>query len=171
MLRRLAAYNVPMRRGLVIALVSLTAAVAFIVGLPVVRSATLTPVEASVPLEVDTIKAEHLLAPAPPTTIEPVGPGPGSFADVADRLNPAIVNIQATSRGEARSLRRSARPAIETNIEWSQVALEVNRQPTHTLEDYLRLTDGVRFGDVLAIYLYDPQRRQHRLRTMRIEER
>jgi S1-C subfamily serine protease len=62
-------------------------------------------------------------------------------------------------------------PAFEADIERDQVVLEVNRQPTHTLEDYLRLTDGVRSGDVLAIYLYAPQRRQHQLRTVRIEER
>jgi hypothetical protein len=62
-------------------------------------------------------------------------------------------------------------PAFEADIERDQVVLEVNRQPTHTLEDYLRLTGGVRSGDVLAIYLYDPQRRQHQLRTVRIEER
>jgi hypothetical protein len=89
--------------GFVIALVSLTVA----------RSAAPAPVEASVPPEFDAIKTEHLLPPAAPTAIEPVGPGPASFADVADRLNPAVVKIKATSRGDARSLRHSALPAPE----------------------------------------------------------
>lgn len=102
-----------MPRGFVIALVSLTAAVAFIVGLTVARSAAPVPVEASVPPVFEPFKTEHLLPAAAPVTIEPVGPGLASFADVADRLNPAVVNIKATSRGGDRSLRRSVLPSPE----------------------------------------------------------
>src|SRR5262249_52755645 len=41
-----------------------------------------------------------------PAPTAATGPIVGSFADIADRLNPAVVNIDASSRGTVHSRRR-----------------------------------------------------------------
>ena len=78
--------------------VSLAATVAFLVGLVVAGSMTPAPaVSATTP-------------PVSRTTSAPPAPaagGPVSFADIAERLNPAVVNIDATLRGEDRPRRRA----------------------------------------------------------------
>ena len=81
--------------------VSLAATVAFLVGLVVAGTMTPAPAVSATP-------------PAPTRTSAPVPapavPGVVSFADIAERLNPAVVNIDATSRVEARPRRRSPFP-------------------------------------------------------------
>ena len=73
--------------------VSLTATVAFLIGLVVAGSMTPAPaVSATAPQPVSARGA----------SAGSVSPEGVSFADIAERLNPAVVSIDATSRGEAR---------------------------------------------------------------------
>src|SRR3989442_9680884 len=88
-----------MTRRFVIATVFLTATVAFLVGLIVAGS--MSPSRA--------VSAPPPAAPAPARTSPPsvvLAPGAVSFADIAERLNPAVVNIDATARGSERRSRR-----------------------------------------------------------------
>jgi serine protease Do len=62
-------------------------------------------------------------------------------------------------------------PAFDADIERGHVVLEVNRRPVRTIEEFRRLTNAVRPGDVLAIYTYVPEIQQRQLRTVRIDER
>jgi serine protease Do len=62
-------------------------------------------------------------------------------------------------------------PAFDADIERGHVVLEVNRRPVRTIDEFRRLTSGVRPGDVLAIYTYVPEIQQRQLRTVRIDER
>ena len=88
-----------MTRRFLAVTVALTATVAFLIGLVV--AGTMTPAP-----------AVSATTPRPPVVrngvrdvvrdaaIEPVPPERVSFADIAERLNPAVVNIDATSRGD-----------------------------------------------------------------------
>jgi serine protease Do len=87
---------VGMTRRFLVVTVSLTATVAFLVGLIVAGTMTPAPANSATP---------------PRTTVRALATSTGSpdsisFADVAERLNPAVVNIDATSRGAGRQGRR-----------------------------------------------------------------
>jgi serine protease Do len=85
-----------MTRRFLVATVCLTAVVAFLVGLIVAGSMTPAPAVSATPKKVVVARAPDALAAADAV----------SFADIAERLNPAVVNIDATSRGsDARSRR------------------------------------------------------------------
>ena len=60
-------------------------------------------------------------------------------------------------------------PAFDADIERGHVLLEINRQRVHTIEDYRRLTDGARPGDILTLYLYKPELNQRALETVKID--
>jgi serine protease Do len=62
-------------------------------------------------------------------------------------------------------------PAFDAEIDRGHVVLEVNRRPVRSIEEYRRLTNAARPGDVLAIYTYVPDLQQRQLRTVRIDER
>ena len=80
------------RRFLVVA-ASLIATVGFLVGLIVAGSMLPTPASSA---------PEPRLAPRRAANASVAGPAVASFADVAERLNPAVVNIDATVRGTGR---------------------------------------------------------------------
>lgn len=90
------------RRFLVVS-VCLTATVAFLVGLIV--AGTMTP---------STARSASAGAPPARSVVHAVSPVAGvvlpSFADIAERLNPAVVNVDATSRGHRRSQPRLGAP-------------------------------------------------------------
>jgi serine protease Do len=81
------------------ATVGLTAVVAFLVGLIVAGSMVPAPAISAPP-------RPAVMAPARSTAPAPVPTNAVSFADIAERLNPAVVNIDATSRGNERQRRR-----------------------------------------------------------------
>jgi serine protease Do len=62
-------------------------------------------------------------------------------------------------------------PAFDAEIDRGHVVLEVNRRPVRSIEDYRRLTNAARPGDILAVYTYVPEIQQRQLRTVRIDER
>src|SRR5919106_3452329 len=89
-----------MTRRFLVATVCLTAVVAFLVGLIVAGS--MTPAAAvSAPSTKSRPSRASTAALAPPVV---------SFADIAEKLNPAVVNIDATSRGTENRRRRFGVP-------------------------------------------------------------
>jgi serine protease Do len=62
-------------------------------------------------------------------------------------------------------------PGFDADIERGHVVLEVNRRPVRSIEEFRRLTNVARPGDVLAFYLYVPEIQQRALRTVRLDER
>jgi serine protease Do len=89
-----------MTRRFLIVTVCLTATVAFLVGLIVAGSMTPSRAVSFEPPEAPAaaVRTAAVVAAVPPGAI--------SFADIAERLNPAVVNIDATSRGAERRSRR-----------------------------------------------------------------
>ena len=90
-----------MTRRFVVVTVCLTATIAFLIGLIVAGSMTPQPA-----ISAPTAPAFSVRTRAAAT----LAPVVSSFADVAERLNPAVVNIDATTRGAARSRRFGGLP-------------------------------------------------------------
>src|SRR5688572_10868936 len=89
---------VGMARRFLVVTVCLVATVSFLVGLIVAGSTMPTPAQSAPEVAVRTTPrgaATHA-----------TGPMSGSFADIAERLNPAVVNIDATTRDGSRVRRR-----------------------------------------------------------------
>jgi hypothetical protein len=49
------------------------------------------------------------------------------------------------------------------------VLLEINRQRVRSYDDYRRLTENVRAGDVLAFYVYKPNPPRRELHTVKVD--
>jgi serine protease Do len=62
-------------------------------------------------------------------------------------------------------------PGFDAEIERGHVVLEVNRRPVRSIEEFRRLANAARPGDVLAFYLYVPEIQQRALRTVRLDDR
>jgi serine protease Do len=61
--------------------------------------------------------------------------------------------------------------AYDGGIERGAIILEVNRQPVNSIAGWRRIVGAARPGDVLAIYLYEPELDQRAIRTVRTESR
>jgi serine protease Do len=91
-----------MTRGFVAVTASLLATVSFLIGLVVAGTLTPSPaISASAPRLIAARAANRTAA----------GPAVASFADIAERLNPTVVNIDATVRGDGRARRRPIAPS------------------------------------------------------------
>jgi serine protease Do len=87
-----------MTRRFLMVTVGLAATVAFLAGLIVAGTWTPTPAHSA---------PEPSAAASRRPSEAIITPSVGSFADIAERLNPAVVNIDATMRGNARVRRRA----------------------------------------------------------------
>lgn len=61
--------------------------------------------------------------------------------------------------------------AYDGGIERGSIILEINRQPVNSVAGFRRMVSAARPGDVLAIYLYEPELDQRAIRTVRTESR
>ena len=62
-------------------------------------------------------------------------------------------------------------PAFDADIERGHVAARDQPAAVQSIEDYRRLTDSARPGDMLTLYLYKPELNQRALETVKIDER
>jgi serine protease Do len=62
-----------------------------------------------------------------------------------------------------------AGPAYDARIERGYVLLEINRQPVRSLDEYEQLLARAKAGDVLALYLYNPETLQRTLHTLTLD--
>jgi serine protease Do len=61
--------------------------------------------------------------------------------------------------------------AYDGGIERGSIILEINRQPVNSIVGFRRIVGAARPGDVLAVYLYEPDLDQRAIRTVRTESR
>ena len=61
--------------------------------------------------------------------------------------------------------------AYDGGIERGAIILEINRQPVNSVAGFRRIVGASRPGDVLAIYLFEPELDQRAIRTVRTESR
>ena len=83
----------------------------------------------------------------------------------------ARYRMPSGTRGVVVSRVEPMSPAFDADIERGHVLLEINRQRIQSIEDYRRLTDNARPGDILTMYLYKPELNQRALETIKIDER
>jgi serine protease Do len=100
-------------------------------------------------------------------------PGPllGLSVRDLDAQFAARYRLPQGTRGVVVSRVEPMSPAFDADIERGHVLLEINRQRIESIEDYRRLTDGARPGDILTMYLYKPELNQRALETVKIDER
>jgi serine protease Do len=60
-------------------------------------------------------------------------------------------------------------PADAAELQHGDVVIEINRKPVPSAAAYRQMVAAARPGDVLAIYLYEPETGQRALRTIRVE--
>jgi serine protease Do len=90
-----------MARRFLVVTVCLVATVAFLFGLIVAGSLTPAPAQSATKSTVPALR---------PSKLATSGPATASFADIAEQLNPAVVNIDATSRSVSRPKQRAGMP-------------------------------------------------------------
>ena len=90
-----------MARRFLVVTVCLVATVAFLFGLIVAGSLTPAPAQSATKSTVPALR---------PSKLTTSGPAVASFADIAEQLNPAVVNIDATSRTASRPKQRAGNP-------------------------------------------------------------
>ncbi len=78
-------------------------------------------------------------------------------------------NIPASVTGVLVTRVEPMSPAYDAGLQRGQIILEINRAKVTSTNDYRRLTSAVRPGDVLAVYVFDPEIDQRVLRTLRVE--
>ena len=61
--------------------------------------------------------------------------------------------------------------AYDGGIERGSIILEINRQPVNSVAGFRRVVGAARPGDVLALYLFEPELDQRAIRTVRTESR
>jgi len=89
---------IPMARRFLVVTVCLAATVAFLFGLIVAGSLTPTPAQSATKPNVSALR---------PSKLTTSGSAAASFADIAEQLNPSVVNIDATSRAGSRPRQRA----------------------------------------------------------------
>jgi serine protease Do len=62
-----------------------------------------------------------------------------------------------------------AGPGFGTDLRRGQIIIEINRQPIASTQDFNRVVGGMRPGDVMAVYVYDPALRQRSLVTVSLD--
>src|SRR3954471_21459372 len=100
----------PMSRRFTFVSVALTAVVAFLVGAIVAGGLARSAVSAGAPPKASAsrvVPVRNASAPAMASLV--------NFADVVERLNPAVVNIDTTTRGSGKRRSRGARPSAPSD--------------------------------------------------------
>lgn len=59
--------------------------------------------------------------------------------------------------------------ASDAAIHRDYVLIEINRRPVTSADNYTRIANAERPGDVLAVYVYVPGLEQHAIRAVRVE--
>jgi serine protease Do len=60
-------------------------------------------------------------------------------------------------------------PAFDADIERNFVLLEINRRPVRSIDEYRRLTADAGPGDILTLYIYNPEAPSRTLHTVKID--
>jgi serine protease Do len=97
------------------------------------------------------------------------GPALGLSVREIDRDFAARFKLPEGTQGVVISRVEPMSPAFDADIERGHVLLEVNRHPVHSVDDFRRLTANARTGDILTLYLYQPEIEQRALHTVKIE--
>jgi serine protease Do len=97
------------------------------------------------------------------------GPALGLFVRELDREFRMRYRVPDDWRGVIVSRVEPLSPASDAEIARGHVVLEINRHVTATVDDFRREVASARPGEVLTFFLFNPDRQQRELRTVRAE--
>lgn len=97
------------------------------------------------------------------------GPALGLFVRELDREFRMRYRVPDDWRGVVVSRVEPLSPASDAQIARGHVVLEINRHATATVDDFRREVASAREGEVLTFFLFNPDRQQRELRTVRAE--
>ena len=86
-------------------------------------------------------------------------------------LEDGTVPADAIERAVAHRQQMVALEFDNGGIERGSIILEINRQSINSIAGFRRIVGAARPGDVLAIYVYEPELDQRAIRTVRTESR
>lgn len=128
------------------------------------------------PVVVSTRLAEHPVLrssetgqPTAGARLDVRGPALGLFVRELDREFRMRYRVPDDAQGVVVSKVEPLSPASDADIARGHVVLEINRHPTATVDDFRREASAARPGDVLTFFLFNPDRQQRELRTLRVE--
>jgi serine protease Do len=105
-------------------------------------------------------------------SVQRTGPGELGLSLIEiDETNARRFNIPAGMTGLLVQRVEPLSVAYDGGIERGSIILEINRQPVNSIVGFRRIVGNARPGDVLAVYLYEPEIDQRAIRTVRTESR
>jgi len=105
-------------------------------------------------------------------SVQRTGPGELGLSLIEiDDSNAHRFNIPAGMTGLLVQRVEPLSVAYDGGIERGSIILEINRQPVNSVAGFRRIVGAARPGDVLAVYLYEPELDQRAIRTVRTESR
>jgi serine protease Do len=115
-------------------------------------------------------------APSVPAGDRPAPPRPADDAPLGltvRELDAAAFNrleLPSSTRGLLIARVDPLSSSYDADLRRDTVLLEVNRQPVRTVADFRRAARAVRAGDIVTLYVYEPEVDQRKLVTVRVEE-
>jgi serine protease Do len=113
-------------------------------------------------------RAEPLKVSTPREPLEPDARLGASLREIDGRL---AARLPDGAAGVIVSRVEPMGAAFEAGVERGMIILEVNRRPVRTASDVWNAVTEVPQGDLLTVYLWAPELRQHQLKAVRLYER
>ena len=88
-----------------------------------------------------------------------------------DRVTVERLELPKTMKGVLVTRVEPMSVSFDAEVERGNVLLEINRQPIDSAADFRRIARAARPGDLLTLYLYEPDLDQRKLKTIRVEDR
>jgi serine protease Do len=108
--------------------------------------------------------------PAVPKKTDPDGLLGLTVRDL-DRTTAARLDLPKGMQGVVVARVEPMSAAFDAEVQRGYVLLEINRQRVESLNDFRRITRATRTGDLLTLYLYEPDLNRRELKTIRVEDR
>jgi S1-C subfamily serine protease len=61
--------------------------------------------------------------------------------------------------------------SFDAELQRGNVVLEINRERVESVADFRRIARAAQPGDLLTLYIYEPDVAQRKLKTIRVEDR
>ena len=118
------------------------------------------------------LRKSDLTAPPPvmPRTIDPDVLLGLTVRDL-DRTTADRLELPKTMKGVLVTRVEPLSAAFDADVQRGHVILEINRQPVTSLADFHRMARAAHSGDLLTLYIYEPDADLRKLKTIRVEAR
>jgi serine protease Do len=88
-----------------------------------------------------------------------------------DRTTADRLELPRTMKGVLVTRVEPMSAAFDAEVQRGNVVLEINRQHVESVADFRRIARAAQPGDLLTMYIYEPDADQRKLKTIRVEDR